>query len=68
MAVDEACENAIEHAHKSTATKIYLHLIILKDFADGEKIVAKYFLKIWYKPIAVNQDNLKRTGAAWGCS
>ena len=43
MAVDEACENATEHAHKSDRNKNISTPTTLKDFADGEKIVAKYF-------------------------
>lgn len=68
MAVDEACENAIEHAHKFDRNKrIYLHLelgtqkvsLTIKD--SGENT-----FKNLVQAEHVNQDQLKRTGRGMG--
>lgn len=68
MAVDEACENAIEHAHNSErGKKLYIHLevnpqkvsLTIKD--SGENT-----FKNVVQSDKVNQDQLKRTGRGMG--
>jgi serine/threonine-protein kinase RsbW len=68
MAVDEACENAIEHAHKFDRNKrIYLHLeISLQKVSLTIKDSGENSFKNLVQAEHVNQDQLKRTGRGMG--